>query len=161
MKRKRTPSRSAFTLAEVMVAAVVVSLGLIGMIQALVAGSEMLDLAKKQTLATQIIHGQMEDLRLRTWAQVDTFNASSIVKVDAADHGGDQSANVNAGFVFGPNLPSLSKTFLCERTITSVRDGLKQVTYTVTWTAGTGRVFTRTSSTYFGRNGLYVTYQRS
>lgn len=151
----------AFTFAEVMVATAVVALGIVGMIQAVVVGSEMLDLARKQTVATQIIHGQLDQIRLRTWTQVDNLAANRTVKVDASDNGGDQASNVSAGFVFGTNLPALSKNFSCKRTITTVRTDLKQVTYTVTWTGGTGRTYSRSGSTYFGKNGLYVTYQRS
>lgn len=155
------PRRQAFTFAEVMVAAAVVALGIVGMIQAVVVGSEMLDLARKQTVATQIIHGQLDQIRLRTWDQVDNLATNRTVKVDASDNGGNQSDNVSAGFVFGTNLPALSKDFSCKRTITTVRTDLKQVTYTVSWKSGTGKSYSRSGSTYFGKNGLYVTYQRS
>jgi Tfp pilus assembly protein PilV len=162
MKRKTVRRRQqAFTFAEVMVATAVVALGIVGMIQAVVVGSEMLDLARKQTVATQIIHGQLDQIRLRTWAQVDNWGANRTVKVDASEDNGDQTNNVSAGFVFGTNLPALSKNFSCKRTITTVRTDLKQVTYTVTWTSGTGKTYSRSGSTYFGKNGLYVTYQRS
>lgn len=153
--------QQAFTFAEVMVATAVVALGIVGMIQAVVTGSEMLDLARKQTIATQIIHGQLDAIRLRTWEQVSGLDATRTVKVDASDNGGNQSTNVSEGFVFGTNLPALSKNFSCKRTITTVRPDMKQVTYTVTWKSGTGRTYSRSGSTYFGKNGLYVTYQRS
>ena len=41
------------------------------------------------------------------------------------------------------------------------RTDLKQITFTVSWTGNTGRSYTRSGSTYVGKNGLYVTYQRS
>ena len=135
-----------------MIAACVMALTIVGMIQVVVSGSEMLDVSRKQTIAMQIIHGQLDNIRLSNWSQVSSLSSSLTVNVD----GGDQS-----GFVFGSNLPTITKGFQCKRTIATVRTDLKQVTFTVTWTGNTGRAYSRSGSTYFGKNGLYVTYQRS
>jgi type II secretory pathway pseudopilin PulG len=158
MPRKPRISRTlaAFTLVEVMVAAAVMILAIVGMIQVIVSGSEMLDVSRKQTIAMQIIHGQLEQIRLSNWSQVSALGTSDTVLVDAGDN-----TNSNVMFVFGSNLPSVAKGFRCKRTIVDVRTDLKQVTYTVTWTGNTGRTYSRTGSTYVGKNGLYVTYQRS
>lgn len=144
-----------------MMAVVVLALGIAGMIQVLVYGAEMMDVSRKQTIATQIIRGQIDHVRLSDWAKVTALPPTASVKVDARDAGGDQTANVQAGFVFGLGLPALSGGFDCQRTISSVRTDLFQVTYTVTWTGRNGRPHARSGSTYIGRNGLYVTYQRS
>jgi len=146
-----------FTFVEVMVAAAVMLLAIVGMIQVVVSGSEMLDLSRKQTIAMQIIHGQIDNIRLSNWATVNGYPATRTVAVDDAN----QSTNVSYGFVFGSNLPGISKGFSCTRTISTVRTDLKQVTFTVSWTSNTGRAYQRSGSTYFGNNGLYVTYQRS
>ena len=146
------PKVAAFTLVEVMVAAAVIVMTVVGMIQVIVSGSEMLDVSRKQTIAIQIIHGQLDHIRLNNWTQVSALGSSTTVAVD----GGDQS-----GFVFGSNLPTISKSFRCTRTITDVRTDLKQVTFTVTWTGSTGRTYSRKGSTYVGKNGLYVTYQQT
>lgn len=148
----RYPRSQAFTLVEVMVASSVMILAIVGMIQVVVSGSEMLDLSRKQTVAMQIIHGQIDNIRLSDWAQVNALSSPRTVNVD----GGDQF-----GFVFGTNLPTVAKGFQCTRTITTVRTDMKQVTFTVTWKGNTGRSYTRSGSTYVGKNGLYVTYQRS
>jgi Tfp pilus assembly protein PilV len=145
---------SGFTLVEVMIAAAVMVLTIVGMIQVVVSGSEMLDVARKQTIAMQIIHGQLDQIRLKDWTEVGALSASRSVSVEA----GDDTTNA---FVFGTNLPAIAKGFQCSRTITTVRTDLKQITYTVTWKGNTGRNYSRTGSTYVGRNGLYVTYQRS
>lgn len=157
-----TPANSrAFTLVEVMVASSVVVLGLVGMIQAIVSGSEMLDLARKQTIAAQIIHGQIDNIRLSNWTEVGNLTSGTTVKVDASDDSGNQSNNVSKGFVFGSNLPEVARDFTCTRTISTVRTDMKQVTFTVGWRGNTGRSYSRTGSTYVTKNGLYVTYQRS
>ncbi len=139
-----------------MVAAAVMILAIVGMIQVIVSGSEMLDVSRKQTIAMQIIHGQLEQIRLSSWTQIGALGASDTVSVDA----GDNNAS-GKKFIFGTNLPAIAKGFRCTRTIATVRTDLKQVTYTVTWTGNTGRSYSRSGSTYVGKNGLYVTYQRS
>ncbi len=145
-----------FTLVEVMVAAAVMILAIVGMIQVVISGSEMLDVSRKQTIAMQIIHGQLEQIRLSDWTQINALGASRTVNV--AD--GDDISTADK-FIFGTNLPIVAKDFRCTRTISTVRTDLKQVTYTVTWTGKTGRTYSRSGSTYVGKNGLYVTYQRS
>ncbi len=139
-----------------MVAAAVMILAIVGMIQVIISGSEMLDVSRKQTIAMQIIHGQLDQIRLRNWTEIAALGTTDTVSVDAGD-------NTSSGsmFIFGTNLPVIAKGFRCKRTITDVRTDLKQVTYTVTWTGNTGRTYSRTGSTYVGKNGLYVTYQRS
>ena len=154
---RQTPVVAGFTLVEVMVAAAVMIGALVGMIQVVVSGAEMLDVARKQTIAMQIIHGQIDNIRLSSWSTISGYPSSRTVNVDDAD----QSTNISRGFVFGPNLPTLSKGFQCTRTISTVRTDLKQITFTVTWTGNTGRSYQRSGSTYYGNNGLYVTYQRT
>ena len=152
MARKPTTRQQAFTLVEVMVASSVMVLAIVGMIRVIVSGTEMLDLARKQMIAMQVIHGQLDNLRLSNWTEVSALAASETVTVSS----GDQS-----GFVFGSNLPAITQGFQCTRTIATVRTDLKQVTFTVTWIGNTGRTYSRSGSTYVARNGLYVTYQRS
>jgi hypothetical protein len=128
--------------------------GVIGMIQALSAGSEMLDVARKQTIATQIIHGEIDKLRLSSWPTVKNLSrTSTAVSIDSS-------------------LSSMSQNFQCSRIIDDVSpDGsgtLLRITFTVTWTAATGSTqrlvgtsYSRSGYTYFGQYGLYVSYQRS
>lgn len=135
-------------------AAAVLALGIVGMIQAVISGTEMMDVARKQTIAMQIIRGQIEHVRVMTWNDVGRFAATKTVSVEQGD-------DASSDFIFGTNLPGISKNFQCTRTVATVRPDLKQVTYTVTWRGAGGRTYTRSSSTYVAKNGLYVTYQRS
>jgi len=48
-------------------AATVLALTLTGMIGVVESGSQMLDLSRKQTLATQILHSEIDQLRLQSW----------------------------------------------------------------------------------------------
>lgn len=135
----------------------VLVIALIGMIQVIVSGSEMLDVSRKQTIAVQIIHGQIEQIRLLTWTQVGNLGSSDgPFSVEAGDR-----TSTSQWFIFGSKLPAIAKGFTVSRTITTVRTDLKQITWTVRWTGNTGRTYTRTGSTYVGKNGLYVTFQRT
>jgi hypothetical protein len=138
-----------------MMASCVMILAIVGMIQVVTSGSEMIDVARKQTIAMQVIHGQIEQIHLNTWAEVTAMGTPRTVNV-----AGDNTAS-DYMFVFGVNLPTITNGYRCTRTIANVRTDLKQVTFTVTWTGNTGRLYSRSSSTYVGKNGLYVTYQRS
>ncbi|HVS51720.1 MAG TPA: hypothetical protein VHD62_05140 [Opitutaceae bacterium] len=152
------PSTDAFTLLEVVMAAAVMLAGIVGMIQVVISGSEMLDVARKQTIAMQIIHGQIDNVRLSDWGTVSGL--ASYNSYQATVDASDQSTNIAKGFVFGSNLPGAAKGFKCTRSVATPKTNLLQVTYTVTWTGNTGRSYTRTGSTYVSKNGLYVTYQR-
>ena len=55
---------------EVGLAATVLALTLTGMIGVVESGSQMLDLSRKQTLAAQILHSEIDQLRLQSWMAV-------------------------------------------------------------------------------------------
>lgn len=130
-----------FTLIEVMLAAAVMLAGIMGMMQVVTSASEMLDASRKQTIATQMMHGEIEKIRVTDWAQLELLPETQEVPVNSS---------------FQP----ISEGFRCSRAISTVRAGMKQISYTVTWTGNTGRSYSRSSSTYVGKNGLYVAYQR-
>ena len=128
-------------------AAVIMLVGVVGMIDAIKIGSEMLDLSRKQTIAIQIIHSEIDRVRLSSWTDVQQLPAT--LSYDLS----------NTGF------QGISQGFACTRVVSDVRTDLKKITYTVTWVIRTGnttsRSYSRSSSTYVGKNGLYVAYQRS
>ncbi len=130
------------------------------MMQVIVSGTEMIDVSRKQTIAAQIIHSEIDRLHLSDWTTVNAMAASSTIQIDS----------LNSSSTFGyPELvtfQSITKGFTVTRTITTVKTELKKITFTVQWSGvalkGSGaRTYTRSGSTYFGKNGLYVTYQRS
>jgi hypothetical protein len=116
--------------------------GVVGMMQVVVSGSEMLDVSRKQTIATQIIHSEIDKLHLNDWTTVNAYPSSATITINTS-------------------LQTISSGFTCTRTVSTVRTEMKKITFTVTWTGNRGRAYSRTGSTYFGKNGLYVTYQRS
>lgn len=139
---QRFRSTRAFTLFEVAIAAVVMVAGLVGMMQAVINGSEMLDTARKQTIAVQIIDGAIDQVRAANWTQISAMPATSTVAPNA-------------------DLQAITGGFQCTRTISTVQTGLKQIIFTVTWTGNTGRTHARSSTTFVTQNGLNVSYQKS
>ena len=137
---------SGFTITEVALAAAMMVAGIVGMIQVVTSCSEMLDVSRKQTIATQIIQSQIEQYRgsiPANWSQVT--NSTTSISLASTP------------------FSNVAKGFTCSRTISNVKsDGtIKKVTYTVTWTGNTGRSYARTGTTYIGKYGLQVAYQRS
>lgn len=142
MKSAPTSDQNAFTLVEVFFAAGLMLVGVVGMIQALTIGSEMLDVARKQTLAEQIIQSEIDKVRMNSWTTINALPASATITINTS-------------------LQTVCAGFTCTRTATNVKTDMLKVKFTVTWTGNTGRSYTRSGETYLGKNGLHVSYQRS
>ncbi len=71
-------NRSAgFTIVEVMMAATILVVVFVGMIEATVIGSGMMDTARRQTLAAQILNHEIEALRLHSWTAISALPTAS------------------------------------------------------------------------------------
>lgn len=133
------------TLVEVMMAAVVMVAAIVGMLQVLTSGSEMLDVSRKQTIATQIIRFEIDKLHLENWTTVSAYSTSAAGTVLTVD----------------TSFSTVASGFTIRRYVSVVRTDMRKITFTVAWRGNTGRSYLRTGTTYFGKNGLYVTYQRT
>ncbi len=147
----------AFTLVEVMMAATIMVVGFMGMIQALVTGSEMMATARRQTLASQIMIHEMEKLRLVPWTNGSTGindlpTASTTLTIDSS---------------FTTAITASGATFALSRSVTTITAGqLREIIFTVTWSVKrsgfkTAKTYTRMMSNYYGKNGLNLSYERS
>jgi len=148
-------------------AATVLALTLVGMIQVIDSGSEMLDLSRKQTIAGQILHSEIDQLRLQNWAALTAYPAAPTQLTTAP---GPTYDPVLAGFAqqLGGTFP-----YVLTRSVSCIEPPgnpgppyglpplLLQVTFTVSWIGVTGHAYSRTSTTYVGQNGLSAAYQRS
>ena len=162
-------------------ATVVTLVALVGLIAAVTMGSEMLDVSRKQTVATQILRNEIEQVRLRSWSSFPILLPTNYtITINAAGTGlsagglGDQQAFAltNYTYSYAPpyssgtfddntDLMSLAKDFTCSVTITSVRANLLCFTYRVVWRAGNQhKTYMRMSSTYYGKTGLNLYYQK-
>ena len=77
MTRARTFRASAFTLVDVMMAATILVMAFIGMIEAVTLTATRLDHARRQTYANQIINHEIEKLRYATWTTISGLPTTS------------------------------------------------------------------------------------
>ena len=153
------PSQHAFTLAEVMIASVVLLIAIVGLFEAVTIGAGMLNVARKQSIALQIIRTEIEAVHLTVWpADGPPDGTVANVPVDTS------------GYPELMNLKNIGNGFLLSRTVATIRPlplpippgapWIKKVTFTVTWTESTGRSNSRTGYTYCAKYGLNALYQR-
>ena len=137
MKHPRVPAprRAAFTLVEVMVAATVLVFGIVTALSVLQRGNQAFDHARNLALASQLMQGEMERLRLMSWAQLDALQQS-----------GNTAVELDAGAV--------GARFRCTRVIADVKTNMKEITLTATWNGYDGRPHTAKLITRYGRTGL-------
>jgi len=151
---------------EVALAATVLALTLVGMIQVVDSGSEMLDLSRKQTIAGQILHSEIDQVRLQSWTTLTNYPAGPTQFTTTL---GPEYDPVLAGLAqqLGGSFPyTLTRTVSCIEPPGNpypyaVQPLLLQVTFTVGWTGVTGHPYLRRSTTYVSQNGLSAAYQRS
>jgi Tfp pilus assembly protein PilV len=141
---QKRPQIAGVTLVEVMLAAALLAMSVVGMIQAVTYGSQMLDVSRKQTVAAQIIRTEIDKLHLTDWATVSGYSASA------------------TAVTLDPSFAGVANGFTVSRkaVLVATRTDFKKITFTVTWRGNTGRSYSRSGSTYFGKNGLYVTYRQ-
>lgn len=166
-------------------ATVIMMVGFIGMMEAVAISANTMDHARRQTLATQIINHEIEELFLASWATIGALpTASTAVTIDpqfdaarqAVGDFGTASSNVRF---------SLARTVTSPDPVTQIRE----VNFTVTWTVSAGRVgsavsqggrttaksvddyganirranttHTRANSVWLGKYGLHLSYPQS
>jgi prepilin-type N-terminal cleavage/methylation domain-containing protein len=175
MRAKASSRPAGFTLVEVMMAATILVVGFVGLIQAVTIGSETLDTARKQQIATQLVLEEIARLRSGAWTTIANLPATATITID---HAGTVSGN-ETGFALcnftaaagddDSALLALARGFTCAYTRTLLRPTgatvynvtFVEVVYTVTWTSNTGRIYRRTTETFFGMNGLHLSDQSS
>ena len=169
-------NQKAFTLIEVLMAATVLVVSFTAVIQAVTTGADMIDTARKQQIAQQIIDEEIAHQRTLTWDYVpDGILYGVRDMADVASYriwvnsdgtiGNDPGSRVPDHFALpnNANLIAVAKGFSCQAVGTYLRSpptGFVSVTYTVTWTGYLGRTHTRTGVAYLAQNGLHLSYQR-
>jgi hypothetical protein len=160
---------------EVALAATVLALTLVGMIGAIESGSQMLDLSRKQTIAGQILHGEMDEARQLSWTTLSSYPAGPTTLSTAAGDPNYDPMLVALAEELGWRAPITGFPYTVTRTVACVQPAqlnlmpspytyppiILQVTFTASWTGVTGLSYSRSSTTYVSQNGLPVAYQRS
>lgn len=137
VKRARGRGTAGFTLVEVMLASIVLVLGITTSIVTLQRGFQALDTARHMTFASQAMQSELERLRLKSWAQLQTLQDS-----------GDRSVSVTTA-------AGLSSTFRCTRTIRDLKTDMKEITLVSEWNGYDARPHTVRYITRYSKSGLY------
>ncbi len=138
-------------------AAVMLVVAFVGMIQAITIGSEMQATARRQTLAAQIINHEIEKLRFSSWTQIQALTSTSLTVINSTN---------NAGSPYLTAVSTSGATFNLSRTVSDITTTMREVTFTVTWVVRpsgltVSRTYTRVNTAYFGKYGLNLTFQNS
>jgi type II secretory pathway pseudopilin PulG len=145
--RPRRLGLRAFTILEVMFAAIVMAFAITTSITTMQRGFAMLDTARNISQAHQIIQTEIEKIRMKDWTVVAGYTAAeTTIPIDTI-------YTSNAG---------ISSRYTLTRTITDVSgyslSGMKLITFTISWRNYDGRPLSRSMSIYYGQNGLYDYY---
>jgi Tfp pilus assembly protein PilV len=135
-RQPRADSRgTAFTIVEVMVAAVVLIFAIVSAVTTSQRGLQAIDTARNLTAASQLMQSEMERLRVLNWTQLDALQQSG------------------ATAVTGETAAGLAR-ITCTRAITDLKTDMKQITLTTAWRGYDGREHTARLITRYGRSGL-------
>ena len=126
-----------FTLLEVMVASIVLVLGITTAITTLQRGLQALDTARNYTYASQVMQSELERLRLKSWAQLESLQVS-----------GENQVTVSSGSGAGIGLA-------CTRSIRELKPGMKEIVVVASWRGIDGRPHAVRYITRYGKSGLY------
>ena len=175
--------QKAYTLIEVMMAAAVLVVSFVAVMQAVITGADLLDTARKQQIAQQIIDNEIGALRLGAWSNIATLANGTAYSITVNTDGVTYIYSENASllpptysrFALGNNSDLLlqAKGFTCQAgpvppapapatpsylrpsgaTPTTVT--FLSITYTVTWySTWTGPVLTSTAGRMHTRTGI-------
>lgn len=155
-----------------MMATLVLMVGFIGLIEAVTISTNSMDHGRRQTLATQIINHEIEELYLSTWANISALPTDSTdIAIDsqfddARRSLGDKPEEANSDKVV--------VRFSVARTVTNPSPpvtNIREVKFTVSWVVTTSRrdadgnpvkfTHTRASSAWYGKYGLHLSYRQS
>jgi Tfp pilus assembly protein PilV len=141
----RNPCR-AFTILEVMMAAIVMAFAISTAITTLQRGFLSIDTARNFVIAGQIMQSEIEKMRVSPWSStvtvtglVDYTNTSPAITIDP---------------VFTSNT-YIGTRFTLTRSMSDPKPDLRQITLTVSWNSYDGRRLSRNYTTYYARYGLY------
>jgi Tfp pilus assembly protein PilV len=148
-------SERGFTIIEVAMATFVMAFGIATSIIALQSGFRAIDVARDQTLASQIMQSEIERLRLWPWSKSTPASVvDSITELPA-------KAIVPLTSTFAAN-PAVAAKFLVTRVVTNdpadTTRNVRFITIAVSWKSYDGRSQTRHFTSMYAKDGLYDYY---
>lgn len=141
-------SEFASTLVEVIVATVIIAVVGAGIIGSINYGLFIMQLARENARATQIMLEKLESIRLYNWSEV---TSNGYVPTAFTDYYDPQGGSNSLGTVYNGTLSVADAVF--SGTTPSYSTNVRQFTVTVQWNTA-GRVnHTRTLTTYVAKDG--------
>lgn len=144
--RPTRPTR-AITIAEVMIAATLLSFVVLGAIAAISRGMNLVNHARMITLSSQVLQSAVEDMRLKNYAQITAY-AAQTQPIDLTST--ITSELLSSEFT---STMALSARFTVAQASDATTLGLTRLEITVSWREG-GLTFTRSARTSFSEKGL-------
>jgi Tfp pilus assembly protein PilV len=151
----RSRSDGGFTILEVALATFVMAFGISTSIIALQMGFKAINVARDETLASQIMQSEIERLRLWPWSKTTpTGVVDSIAELPATE-------TVPLASTFVSNA-AITSRFSVTRTVTNdpsdTTRNVRYITVTVAWNSYDGRPHSRNFTTLYAKDGLYDYY---
>ncbi|MBA4136274.1 MAG: hypothetical protein C0518_03035 [Opitutus sp.] len=140
-------ARRGITIAEVMIAATLLSFVVLGAVAAISRGLNLVNHARMITLSSQVLQSAVEDMRLKNYAQVSAYAAQT------------QPVNFTSTITTELLNSDFTRTMTLEARFTTVHAssttelGLIAMEITISWTES-GVPFTRSARTSFSEKGL-------
>ncbi len=141
-KQQKWRNKGAFTLVEVVIAMVILTLTVASSLIAMRTGFSIIESARDNTLASQILQSEMENLRLKSWEKLVVLP--------------DGEFDLEDGF-----METVGHRFVCLRTVNKAKPNLIEITLRVEWKSVGGRTMSREYSTFFSKSGLNDYYYRA
>lgn len=139
---------AAFTIVEVMMAAIVMAMAITTSITTLQRGFISIDSARNFVIAGQIMQSEIEKMRVSPWTSPGA--GSSVVGI--VDYT-DTVPTLRIDPVF--TSVYISNRFTLTRQLADPKTDMRQITLTVSWRTLDGRTLSRSYTTYYARYGLY------
>ena len=140
---------AGFTIGEVLAALAILTFVFISSISALSVGFKMLEEARASTLASQILQSQIENIRVRSWAEVEAMAADPSYRTFPIE--------IDSSLAHFPKFECA-----CDfHPVSGYESVMKQVMITVAWTTQDGRSRTRRYTTLVAKDGISDFYYRA
>ncbi len=143
--KPRLRARRGFTIAEVMVASIVMAFAITTSITTMQRAFLALDTSRNLTFAGQIMVSEMERTRMLSWTEIAAFDLSPTVTALTLDSTFTGSAQIGTRFSMTRTVtvPDASNT------------NIRQITLTITWRGYDGRQHSRSYTTHYARYGIH------
>lgn len=144
-KTSTKPAVSGFTIAEVMVAAIVMAFAITTSITTMQRAFLALDTSRNLTLAGQIMVSEMERTRMLSWTDIAAMDLSPTVTTLTLDSAFTSNSQIGSRFTLTRTVtvPDASNT------------NIRQITLTISWRGYDGREHTRSYTTQYARYGIH------